>query len=197
MRIDPDVVQRLARNGIRVGIAGQSAWPAIQTVVKGVGGTISSTSLGAGPGMPVSLALGEVEESETVFLHDNRNALKGRTFQRGKKLLTFTGYAPPDLAAGIQVGLELEIRHEGGSLTWARAADGIQAVPMVERQVFSEVGASALVGPGEILLIGPNHDVENEFLLGGKYFETVREGRARDVVICMTARLEHGKGPES
>ncbi|MGB0716371.1 MAG: hypothetical protein ACPGXK_10860 [Phycisphaerae bacterium] len=187
MRIDADASVRLARNGIRIGVAGQASWPAIEAIARSVGGTISSTSLASGGAIPVSLALADVQGSETVFVHDTRSGLKGRTFHRGQKVLTFTGWSEAEIAAGIRVGVEFEIRHESGDLTWQRAQDGIQAVPMVDRQVFEELTNSTLLGPGDILLIGPNHDVEHAFLLGGKYFEITREGRRKDVVICLTA----------
>ncbi|MHC5111767.1 MAG: hypothetical protein ACYTHJ_18020 [Planctomycetota bacterium] len=189
LRINSDVAARLARNGLRVGVATSESWPAIETIIQAAEGTIAQTSLASQFGLPVSLKLGEIKDSETLFSYDNDNRLVGKTFQVGEKLLSISSRYQPNLGSGVQVELEFEIRHDPGDFKWDRTDQGIRPVPVIERHVFSSVSVPLTMAPGEVLIVGPSEAAGNEYLLGGRFFDVIREGVSKETIICLSAAI--------
>ncbi len=82
---DPGLTAILARNGLRIGVADQDAWPALKAIFEENGGRSLSREHTAQSGLPLLVDLGEVKDGDTYFLHSRGGKLSGGSFNAGVK----------------------------------------------------------------------------------------------------------------
>lgn len=188
LRIDPQAVARLARNGLRVGVACPAAWPAIETIVEAGVGTVRNERLLTQRGLPVAIALSSVDDSETFFSYDRSSRLVGKTFPAGDKRLKLDYAFHAQLGGCTDVQLTLEVQHDRGEVRWERDGDVIRQVPAYDRHVFADLSVLLALNPGEFVVIGPGDEADNEYLVGSRFFMHKRSGQWYETVLCITPR---------
>jgi len=186
LRIDSDVVARLARNGLRVGAASSSAWPAIRTILEAGDATIRKEQLYVERGAPLTIELAAIQESESIFSYNRENRLVGKTYSGGRKLINVDYMLHPELGGSTDIRLTWEIRQEREGMTWERKEGVIQQTPAVDRQVFTDIEVVFSLNPGEFLVIGLSDQADNDYLLGSRFLMGERAGERFETVLCVT-----------
>lgn len=189
LRINPALSGLLVRNGISVGIASASAWPAIQAIFESAETVVHSDEFAAQPGQPMVVPMGMIEKGESLFLHGREGQLSGRTFGGGEKVIALDYAVRPELGGATDLVARFEIRHDLGVMTWERQVDGAtRQVPAVDRHVFEELATSITVKPDEILIVGLSDMASPEHLLGGQFFERQNVVPKREVMLFITPK---------
>lgn len=186
LRLDTELVPRLARNGIRAGAVSPSAWPAIQTILDACEAEVRRDRWEAQGGLPLSIEVGAIEDSESIFAYDPGNRLVGKTFDVGDKLVNVDYGVRAELGGCVDLGLAFEIRHDRGVMTWERRGGILRQVPAIDRHVFTDLSAMLTLNAGEALMIGPSAEARNEYLVGSRFFVNRQSDHVVETLYCIT-----------
>ncbi len=187
LRVAPELVARLARNGLRVGAASADAWPAIRAILDAAEAHVSREQLVAQRGLPLVLSLGVVgEDGESVFGYDAGGRLVGKTFSVGDKLLQIDYAYRPEFGGTTDLRLAYEIRHDRGVMTWERVDGVIRQIPAYDRHVFSDVRVALTLRATEFLVVGLSDQADNEYLVGGRFLTSTHAAKRYETVLCIT-----------
>lgn len=194
LRAGADAVARLARNGLRVGVASSDAWPAVRAILDAAGGEVHRNSLVAQPGMPLKIKLASVGESESIFSYDPDGRLVGKTFRGGDKILNLDYAFHPKLGGCTELKLGFEIRRDRGVMTWERRDGVIRQVPDVDRHEFGDLSAVVTLTANEFLVIGLSDEGKNEYLVGARFLISGRAGKRSETLLCVTPQPYQTQG---
>lgn len=186
MRAGSETVARLARNGIRVGAAGPDDWPAIRAILDAAGATARKEQQISQTSLPVGVAMGEVEEAETVFAYDREGRLAGRTLEAGERLLQLDSAHHPELGGTTDLRVTFIVRHDTGRIKWAQQEGVLQQVPDYVIHDFDSLGALVTLRPKEYLVAGPSGEFDNEYLVGARFFTDGQGNRASERLVIIT-----------
>lgn len=188
LRIRADLVVRLKRNGIRMGVGTSQAWPALRAILEAGDAQLRREQLVARRGQPLVIQLGTIHDDEVIFTYGARGRLTGRTFSAGEKLLVLDYAYHPMLAQSTELRIGFEIRHDRGVMTWENRGGVIRQVPEYDRHVFEELLSSVTLGPQEFLVIGPADRAGNGYLLGSRFMRDESAGLTRETVLFITPK---------
>ena len=191
LRIDPSLVARLARNGLRVGAASVGSWPAIRAVFEAAGARLAKNLAVVQRGVPLSIKLSTLREAESIFSYDLDTRLIGKTFSAGDKVLNLDYVFHPELGRCTDVQLRFEIRRDRNEMSWVRQNGTIRQVPALDRHVFDGLTVLVTLQPEEFLVIGPSEEATNEYLVGSRFLSDSREGAQYETVLCITPKPFH------
>ena len=194
LRLDTEMALRLRRNGLRIGAASQSAWPAFGAIFEAAGAKVREDRLYPQHGMPLTIACGTIDGGETMFTYDASGRLSSRTYPEGEKLINIDYVLRPALGGTTDVQISLEIRRDMGVMTWAHIGDEIRQVPDYSRHVFAELVASLTLHPEDFLIIGASEEATNRYLLGGRFLLSGPEGVAVETLLCIRPRPYQTEG---
>ena len=186
LRVNPKLVARLARNGVRLGAVPQEAWPAIHTILDAGDAEGHKELLLSTSGLPLTFKVGSVSDSETVFCYGPGHQLVGKTFAAGDKVVEVNYALRPEMGGHVDLQVSLEVRHRRGVMTWEKTAGIIQQVPDYDRHVFSDLRAAIALNLTESLLIGPGEEAQNEYVVGSRFFTKRRAGNRYETLYCIT-----------
>ncbi|MEK7756868.1 MAG: hypothetical protein AAB385_06615, partial [Planctomycetota bacterium] len=164
LRLESDLVARLARNGLRIGAGTSGSWPAIRAVLEAGGARTQKDQMLPQLGTPLTLEFAAIRESESLFSYGRDNRLVGKTFPSGQKIIQLDYVYHPQLGGCTDIQLGFEVRNDHGEMTWERRDGVIRQAPAYDRHVFEELAALLTLKPGEFLVVGPSDQADNEYL---------------------------------
>lgn len=180
LRLKPEQVQLLARNGVRLGTASPASWPAIQTILDSGGAKITSNQLFPQRGSALPVQMGAVEEGTSIFSYQADGRLVGKSFPGGEKVILVDYALHPELDGCTDLGVSFEISRESGELVWEQRDGVMRQVPEHDRHRFADLTSMLTMHPGEFLVLGPRDEVKNEYLVGTQFLATNKgEGSVR------------------
>ncbi|MEK6675283.1 MAG: hypothetical protein AABZ47_06460 [Planctomycetota bacterium] len=189
MRAGARRTAQMARNGLRVGVASEDSWPAIATILQASDARRKTDELVAQPGLPVTILLGTIHESESFFSYSSGNELLGKTLPSGEKLILVDYVFRAELGGTLDVKLSFEVRRDLGEMNWEQQEAIIRQVPAVERHVFEELGLLLTLRAGEFLIVGPSEKADIPYLTGSRFFIQESGGvRSAETLICIRPR---------
>ncbi len=197
MRVDSDRVSRLARNGLRVGVASAEAWDAIRAIVRAADADVRQDRFVAQRGTPLTIKLSSIEEPESIFSYSPEGRLVGKTFTEGDKLLNMDYIFHSELGGSTDLELDIEIRRDPGAMAWQRQGGIIRQVPAYDRHVFADLRIPLTLHTDETLIVGLSDQEGNEYLLGSRFLMFKRLDKRYETVLCITPRhfqTQGGKG---
>ncbi len=199
LRVNPDMIARLARNGLRVGAAKPDAWPAIEAILDMPRTELRKEQLFAQPGQALGLEMSKVGESESIFVYGHDSRASGKTFRAGEKLITIDYLLQAGTKGALDVRVGFEIRNDLGVMTWERENGIVREVPAFDRYVFEDLVAALSIAPKESLVIGLSAEADNEYLIGSRFLTIERGGRRFETLLFVTPQsfrreLPHAKG---
>jgi len=197
VRIDPRLVARLSRNGLRVGAVGEEAWPAIRTVLDACDARARTDQVHPQTGLPVTIAVAAVEEGESIFAFGRDHRLVGKTFPGGEKLVHVHYLYRPELGGCTDVQVNFEVRRDHGGVTWEQQDAVIRQVPRYDSHVFADLTVPLTLRPHECVIIGPSEKAENDCLIGSRFFARTESGACFETLFCVTPRPYQARGGES
>lgn len=188
MRVDSDRVSRLARNGLRIGVASGGAWDAIRAIVRAADAEVRQDRFVAQRGTPLTIKLSSIEEPESIFSYSPEGRLVGKTFTEGDKLLNLDYVFHSELGGSTDLELDIEIRRDPGAMAWQRQGGIIRQVPAYDRHVFADLRVPLTLHTGETLIVGLSDQEGNEYLLGSRFLMFKRLDKRYETVLCITPR---------
>lgn len=170
MRLKPQQVQLLARNGLRLGTATPVSWPAIQTILDAGEAKITSNQLFPQRGSALPIEFGPVDEGTSIFSYQSDGRLVGKSFPGGEKLVLIDYALHPELDGCTDLGLSFEISRESDQMIWEQRDGVMRQVPAHDRHRFADLTSVLTLHPGEFLVMGPRDDINNDYLVGTQFF---------------------------
>ena len=187
LRLEPRLLARLARNGMRVGVATSSSWPAIRTVFEACDARTQRNRMVVQNGVPLTIVVGVIGERETIFSYSKTDRLVGKTLAGGEKLVTLDYQYRPELGSCTDLQISLEVRRDLGTFVWERRGDIIRQMPSYDRTLFSDLTVFLTLRPSEFLIIGPDERAENGYLVGSRFFtRRLSNGQRYETLFCIT-----------
>lgn len=192
LRVDPEAVVRLARNGLRIGVVTQNNWPAIQAILRDSVTPSVASAQSLQTGFPLFLHVGDVEPGETLFIHHADGRLIGRTLDAGRKTIRLEYETLPPRRDRLRMWVELNVLAPERTSAWTLIPESPNALVPLER--FRELTASLILNPGDVMILGPNENTpETDVLLGSRYLTSARGGRRTDTLVFVTVTLDRRK----
>ncbi|MBI4717650.1 MAG: hypothetical protein HY763_07595 [Planctomycetes bacterium] len=195
--ISAEQLERLSRNGIRVGVGAAKSWPAIRTILTACDAELRQEQLFGQRNLPLVLELGAIEESESIFAFSADRRLQGRTFSAGKKLMQIDYAIRSELGGTFDLQIRFEVSRDLGTLTWERSGGVLRQVPEVDRHVFEELTTAVALNPGAFLVVGPSEEADREYLVGSRFLLVRREGRTHETLYFITPSAYQRQGASS
>lgn len=188
LQIDPVLSALLHRNGIRMGVASASSWPALRALFSEEGAKVGRVRRVVQSGVPLWLGLERIVEDEPIFFYGSDGRLAGKTFEKGTKCLRIDYQV--EYADDLQVTLTVtpEIQDEETSIHWRPSEQGYYLSVENERRVFNELRSSWTLGPSDFLVIGPSDAARLDQLLGSRLLTRQTQGDRFDMILCVTPR---------
>lgn len=170
MRVSPDRMNLLARNGVRIGVGGEQAWPALRAVFDACDAQVRRDELTPGHGFTLAIHLQQSHDAESIFSYGRSGQLVGKTFEPGEKLLLIDYSHSADRGGATDLRTGFEFRRDRGELTWEGNGQFVQRVSAVDRHEFVDLRSLSTLTPGEFLVVGMGETSGNEYLLGARFF---------------------------
>ncbi|MFH1109359.1 MAG: hypothetical protein V1790_09220 [Planctomycetota bacterium] len=186
LRLDSDLVARLARNGLRVGVASSASWSAIRTILEAGRARTQKDQMLPQPGTPLVIELAAIQESESIFSYGRDNRLVGKTFPAGQKTVQLDYAFHPHLGGCTDLEVGFEVRNDRGEMTWERRDGEIRQVPAYDRHVFENLRAALTLKPGEFLVVSPGDQADNEYLIGSRFLMHSASGERSETLLFIT-----------
>jgi len=186
-RIDPDLSEHLARNGLRVGIANRAGLAALRSLFNRLGAIDERTLQPVRSGYPLTLELGSIEESSPVFTFDREGRLSGRSFRGAVKYLhvDYDCTQPPQTILRVTP----EIFKESEQRDWQAQHGEIEFKKTYEGMVYEDLVVELTHGPDELLVIGPDMSSANRLVAGRALLTREYAGQTWDTVLCIAPLL--------
>ena len=186
LRLEADLVARLARNGLRVGVASSGSWSPIRAILEAGGARTQKDQMLPQPGTPLTLELAPIRESESFFSYGRDNRLVGKTFPAGQKIIQLDYVFHPQLGGCTDLQVGFEVRNDRGEMTWERRDGLIRQAPAYDRHVFEDLAALMTLKPGEFLVVGPSDQADNEYLIGSRFLIHTASGAKTETLLFVT-----------
>ena len=186
LRANPKLLARLTRNGVRLGAVSAEAWPAIRTILEAGAADVRKGQLLTASGLPLTVEVGTIQESESVFSYRANNQLVGKTFTGGKKVVNVDYAFHPEMGGRIDLQLSFEVRRDRGGSTWVQTEDGVRQVPARDQHVFADLRTVLALNPGESVILGPSAETSNEYLVGSRFFTGWRADESYETLYWLT-----------
>lgn len=187
LRIDPALSEHLARNGFRVGIANRAGLAALRTLFQRLGAIDERTLQPVRSGYPLTLELGKIDESRSVFTFDREGNLAGRSFGDAVKYLhiDYDCTQPPQTILRVTP----EIFKESEQPDWQTEDGEIKYKKRYEGMVFKDLVFELRHGPDEVLVVGPNVTPASRLVVGSVLLSYEYAGQLWDAVYCIAPLL--------
>jgi hypothetical protein len=186
LRLEADLVARLARNGLRVGAASSGSWSAIRAILEAGGARTQKDQMLPQPATPLTMELAAIRESESIFSYGRDNRLVGKTFPAGQKIIQLDYVFHPQLGGCTDVQVGFEVRNDRGEMTWERRDGVIRQTPAYDRHVFEDLAALLTLKAGEFLVVGPSDQADNEYLIGSRFLIHTASGEKTETLLFVT-----------
>jgi len=193
-RLDAALTAHLARNGLRVGAAGASAWGPIRAILDAVGAEARRDELVPPRGQPLAIHLGSLEEGESIFAYAREGRLVGKTFPGGDQILDLEYVYHPEFGGTVDVGVSWEIRRDKGELTWETRNGVVQQGTAYDRHGFGDLNVLLTLHADEFLVIGLSADATNKYLIGRRFLSTERAGKHYETMLMITPKAVEAAG---
>lgn len=169
LRLKPELVRLLARNGLRLGTASPASWAAIQTILESSDAKITSNQMFPQRGSALPIHAGAVEEGTSIFCYQSDGRLVGKSFPGGEKLILIDYAVRPELDGSTDIGVSFEINRDSGEMIWQQVDGTMRQVPEIDRHHFADLTTMLTLQSGEFLVLGPRDEMKNDNLVGTQF----------------------------
>lgn len=169
LRLKPELVRLLARNGLRLGVASTASWSAIQTILDSSDAKITSDQMFPQRGSALPIHAGVVEEGTSIFCYQADGRLVGKSFPGGEKLIIVDYAVRPELDGSTDIGVSYEINRDSGEMVWQQVDGAMRQVPDLDRHRFADLSSLLTLQSGEFLVLGPRDENKNNNLVGTQF----------------------------
>ena len=167
----------LGRNGIRVGLGRQDAWPDLAAVFKRMTGRAPGQSvIAAMPNDPLQITLQQHRDEATIFTFRDDRTLRGQDYPVGDYLLTIACTLDEDDLSKVMMTALPQVRSSARTTRFEISPLGPQMVTQPELFSLSDLTFQLMIPPKGFLLIGPGANARNPSTAGHHFLTHTREG---------------------
>ncbi len=190
LRVSPDRAESLSANGLRMGVAEQRRFAAVREALAELNSRRERSSQIVQSGVPLTLDLGSLSGSRTVYLFDASGGLSGETFENATRRLTL------DYDVGLQgstprISLRLtpELYKTSERPLFESVEGQVSYRQRYEGKKFHGLAVEMSIVQGDALVIGPANALERRFSLGSTLLTEESAGRCWETIFCITPVL--------
>jgi len=167
----------LGRNGIRVGLGRDGAWPDLAAAFKRMTGQAPSQSvLAAMPNDPLQIILRQHQGEATIFTFRDDRTLHGRDYPVGDYLLAVACTLDEDDLSKVMLTAVPQVRSTARLPAYVMSPLGPQLVNQPETFSLSDLTFRLMVPPKGFIVIGPGANARNPSTAGYHFLTHKREG---------------------
>jgi hypothetical protein len=176
----------LGRNGIRVGLGRQDAWPDLAAVFKRMTGRVPGQSvMAAMPNDPLQITLQQRRGEATIFTFRDDRTLRGQDYPVGDYLLTIACTLDEDDLSKVMMTALPQVRSSARTTRFELSPSGPQMVTKPELFSLSDLTFQLMIPPKGFLLIGPGANARNLSTVGHHFLTHTREGVEFETLVVL------------
>ncbi len=167
----------LGRNGIRVGLGHDGAWPDLARVFKRMTGRVPTQSvMVAKPNNPLQIILRQRQPATTIFTFRDDRTLRGQDYPAGDYLLTIACTLDEDDLSKVMFTAVPQVRSAAKNPKFIMSPIGPRRLNVAQTYSFEDIAFRLMVPPKGFLVIGPGANARNPSTLGHHFMTIKREG---------------------
>lgn len=198
LRAGAPVTALWQRNGLRLGVTPESGRSSIGDALSALDAKHEHVSRTIQSGRPLTLDLGPLPTSTTVFLFTSDGRLQGTTHDTGMFRRFQVDYEVRLDQQTIRVDLFAtpELFRESPQPRYHSDGEQIRFSPVYEGVLFHALRAAVDLRPGEGMMIGIAPAADNRFTLGAALLSQNSAGRDWETILLVGPRLYRSESPE-
>lgn len=192
-----EVVFRLRKNGLRVGIGRREWWGAVKAILDAIDGhRVSSLEpIRIAPGFPLGLELDAEPHDQNLWVYEADGVLSGESWPKSRNFLRLIYTLDRQRPERIFLAIVPEVRQRLPGWRWVRTEDGLWQTPKHGGRAFPAAGFRVALEPGEFLVIAPSADADIAGLIGSSFLTEEDDGPRLDSYIFISPDLKHVRQP--
>lgn len=185
LRIDPAQSAFLARNGFRIGTAGEGGVRAIRSALESPETRFERVERAVRAGFPLTITLGRTVGNEEIFHYRSSGSLEGRSYSGAVKYLHIDYEADEADPGRMVLRIVPEIFKESAVPKWHRRGGEIRYGNTYEGTTFHELATEISLGSDESLIVGPARPGSFSGILGQAMLTTAVDGERWAAYYCV------------
>lgn len=194
--IPADTQQILRKNGLRIGIGKQGAWPQIKALLDAEKVEVFQNHRPVQNGLPLTIEINPNPRDQTLFLFRPDGSLPGATFPQSTNVLRIEYWIPIDDSNAVMLELMPEIRQVRVHPRPSPSPDGwVQSPPYQPSRPLRELAARVRIDPDTFLALGPSRAAQQHHLAGSLLLCEEIDGRQYESMYFITPKVVTIGGP--
>lgn len=187
-QIDPAAYDTLRRNGVRIGVAPVTEWPAMRDLIDDVPSTTRQSSATGRELMNLEVSLKRDIVAQNIFVFTAQGTLVGRSFDRCENLLAISFQQTPRKPGQVRVAMSPIVRSMRKLLTYSALGNEQEwAFTYPERAI--ELNLRADVPLDHVLVIAPSEEARTPGSLGQAFLVQDGPAEKQEHVLVMVPRM--------
>ena len=180
----------LGRNGVRVGLGRQGAWPDLAEVLKRMTGHVPTQStMAAMPNDPFQIILKQHQPESTIFTFRDDRTLRGRDYPLGDYLLTLSFTLDEDDASEVMLSAVPQVRSARRVTKYVMSPMGPKMVNKPEVFRLDDLSFGLRIPHKGFLVIGPGANARNPSTVGHHFLTRQREGVEYETLLVLVPEV--------
>lgn len=178
----------LRRNGIRIGVGRESAWPAVRAVLMMYEPKVFHGEPVVSDGVPISLDLEQVPADAPIFYFDSCDRLVGASHAGGRMCFRIDHQPDVDDVGRLRLRVVPEIRRQvpPAGRRWSALLAPSRQDPV---ELFGELAFSMTLNRGQYFIIGPGSATRMPHLVGSRFLRSQENGIRYENIYCIVPRI--------
>ncbi|MHC4982509.1 MAG: hypothetical protein ACYTF6_05000 [Planctomycetota bacterium] len=174
----------LGRNGLRVGVAGASAWKDLQELLeKMTGQPLKSVTMVSQPGEPLSIVLKQRQPIQTVFVYSDDRTLSGADYPPADNIFTLECTLNPDDPSKIMITGVPQIRTTAQRPRFVSGPGLPSMVARPDYYSFQSATFQVMLPSKDILVVGPGSQSRRSSSIGSRFLVSQNNGVEHETVL--------------
>jgi len=194
--IPADTRAILRKNGLRIGLGEQSAWPQIKALLDAEKVKVFQNHRPVQNGLPLIIEVDPRPRDQTLFLFRPDGSMPGATFPQSTNVLRIEYWIPVTDAEAVMLELMPEIRQQRFQPRPSPGPSGwVQPPSYQPSRPLRELAARVRVGPDAFLALGPSRAAHQHHLAGSLLLCEEIDGRPFESMYFITPKVVTIGGP--
>jgi hypothetical protein len=187
-QIDPGTYDVLRRNGVRIGVAPVTDWPALRDQIADLPSTTQMMSVTGREATNVELPMKKDVVDQNIFVYMPDGTLVGRTFEKCENILAFSFQQTPRKPGELRVALSPLVRGTRKHLVYtAMGNEGEFSYVRTERAL--DVNLRAEIPLDHLLIVAPSDEARTASSVGHAFLMTEGPAEKQEHVLVMVPRM--------
>lgn len=191
--VDAALGERLARNGLRIGVGSAPAWSAVKAALDAIDGAQAAAldPVRVPAGYPLALELDTRPREQTLFFVADDGVLTGETWPHSRNVLRVHYELNREHPETVRLVVVPEVRQRLEGWRWVRSEAGLAQVPQYGGRAFGAAGFALDLAPGQFLMVAPGEQADTYGLVGGAFLTCEDPEQRTDSYVFLRADVNH------